>query len=137
MRRILFVLLLALPFFFIASAHAGDFHSEALSQELSVEGLNYTYTAPEDMEVCGILLNLPDNLTKETCSATFDALEGANYDVQLASDVTKSAWIYLPEGTILLRKGDAINIQCTNDNLSGSGVSNLLYGTIRGKDNRY
>lgn len=135
MKRVCFLMICI--FLLVGVAFAGNQLDLQISQELSEDSLSEVWTAERDMELCQVLLNLGSTLTSETVAVIFDSGQGSNYDVTLDDELTASAYIFRPTGRCLIRKGDAVRVTCTNANLTGSGVSNTVYGTIQAKDNQF
>ena len=93
----------------------------ASSQDLSAAPLAYTTSIGRRFKLDSVSGKASVAIT-ETVTITLDSNEGANYDVVLAtiSLVSKSSFVWRPEGELNLVAGDEIKVQCTNANVTGT-----------------
>ena len=91
------------------------------SQDLSSDAMAYTTTIARRFKLDSVSGKSSVAIT-ETVTISLDSGKGANYDVTLAtiSLVSKSSFVWRPEGELNLLAGDAIKVACTNANATGT-----------------
>lgn len=91
------------------------------SQDLSAGELSYTTSIGRRFKLDSVNGKASVSIT-ETITITLDSAQGANYDVVLATIklVSKSHFVWRPEGELNLQSGDEIKVHSTNANATGT-----------------
>lgn len=100
------------------------------SQDLTAGPLSYTTTLGRKFRLVEINIKFSENVT-ETITITRDSGAGANYDTLLKSTsvVAQTSFVWRPEGDCDFSSLDALKIQCTNANVTGTA-----YVTIKTRE---
>lgn len=97
------------------------------SQDLTAGALDYTTTIGRRFKLEQIIFRASVAIT-ETITITLDSGNGASYDTVLRVKglANEQNYVFIPEGQVNFQATDALRIQCTNANLTGT-----LYVTIK------
>ena len=87
------------------------------SHLLSGSAMNLSFSPSDlkDFKLAQVMVAFGAGVT-ETVTVNRDSADGANYDTQLAtSDLTAAtSYVFRPTGECIFKKGDAVNVTCTN-----------------------
>lgn len=104
---------------------------EKTSQDLTSGSLSFTKGYAEDVTVAQIMLSASTDIT-ETVTVNFISKDGAEYNVKIdeSSLVNDADYVFRPAGRLILKKGDGIQVTCTNANTTGTVYVTIITETI-------
>lgn len=105
----------------------GRIQESKFTQSLVAGALNQSYSYGEDGIINAVYIKSTVPIT-EAITITRVSLQGSQYDTVCDAKTmnAESNYIFHPVWALFLAKGDSIQIQCTNANVTGS-VSGLLH----------
>jgi len=104
--------------------------AEYTSQALTGAALDYTTSFGAKTKITTITLNASEAIT-ETVTFAINSLTGANYDTVIVSEgLTAETDVYYSPENLVLRSGDELDIDCTNNNTTGSVFAVVVGETL-------